>query len=98
MKCWLYGLYFDDVRDNVRQFSAPCVSSVCVCVCIYIYITVVLGLKSRVVTGSKPFIMIVGCHLNGPYGGILLLAVGLDENNWLFVVTYVVIESIYKNI
>jgi hypothetical protein len=42
--------------------------------------------------------MIDGCHLNGPYEGVLLLAVGLDENNWLFVVTYIVIESKYNNI
>jgi len=28
MKCWLYGLYFDDVRDQVRWLPAPCVSGI----------------------------------------------------------------------
>jgi hypothetical protein len=38
-------------------------------------------MKEGFVNESKPFIMIDGCHLNGPYEGVLLLAVGLDENN-----------------
>jgi hypothetical protein len=50
MNCWLYGLYFDDVRIQVLWLLAPCVLN------IYIYIknkiTIVLGLESRVVTGS----------------------------------------------
>jgi len=28
MKCWLYGSYFDDERDQVRRLPAPCVSSI----------------------------------------------------------------------
>ena len=43
----MYKLYLDDVREQVRRIPTRCVISVCVCVCI---ITVVLGLKSQVVT------------------------------------------------
>jgi len=57
MKCCLmlvYVLYLDNEREQVRRLPTRCVSSMYVCIYIYIYIyiyiTVVLGLKSRVVT------------------------------------------------
>ena len=40
----MYGLYLDDVREQVRRLPTRSVSSIY----IYIYITVVLGLKSWV--------------------------------------------------
>jgi hypothetical protein len=49
MKCWLllmYGLYLDDVREQVCRLSTQCVSSTKQIK----NITVVLGLKCRVVT------------------------------------------------
>ena len=48
MKCGLYGLYFDDVRDQVRLLPAPCVLGIY----IYIYKNLLLfwAWKSRVVT------------------------------------------------
>jgi len=39
----VYKLYLDDVREQVRRLPTRCVISVCI-------ITVVLGLKSQVVT------------------------------------------------
>jgi len=54
----LYGLFFDDARDQVRRFSAPWVSS------IYIKkkFTVILGLKSRVITLLLPSISLLTQH------------------------------------
>ncbi|KAL0289962.1 UNVERIFIED_CONTAM: hypothetical protein Sangu_2594100 [Sesamum angustifolium] len=34
-----------------------------------------------------------GCHLKGPFGGVLLAAIGLDGNNGLFPVAFAVVES-----
>ena len=38
-----------------------------------------------------------GCHLKGPYGGIVILAVGLDGNNGLFPLAFAVVESENKD-
>ncbi|KAA8524887.1 hypothetical protein F0562_011310 [Nyssa sinensis] len=43
--------------------------------------------------GCRPFIEIDGCHLKGPYGGVLLVAVSLDGNNGLFLIAVGVVES-----
>uniref|UniRef100_A0A5B7ARQ4 SWIM-type domain-containing protein n=1 Tax=Davidia involucrata TaxID=16924 RepID=A0A5B7ARQ4_DAVIN len=43
--------------------------------------------------GCRPFIGIDGCHLKGPYGGVLLAAVSLDGNNGLFPIAFGVVES-----
>ncbi|KAI4313356.1 hypothetical protein L6164_026342 [Bauhinia variegata] len=45
---------------------------------------------------SKPFVGIDGCHLKGPYGGVLLTTVSLDANNGLFPLPIVVVESELK--
>ncbi|KAG5550078.1 hypothetical protein RHGRI_015138 [Rhododendron griersonianum] len=41
---------------------------------------------------GRPFIGLDGCHLKGPYGGILLAAVGLDGNNGLFPIVVAIVE------
>ncbi|KAA8541320.1 hypothetical protein F0562_025283 [Nyssa sinensis] len=43
--------------------------------------------------GCRTFIEIDGCHLKGPYGGVLLAAVSLDRNNGLFLIVVGVVES-----
>ncbi|XP_028070069.1 uncharacterized protein LOC114272544 [Camellia sinensis] len=47
--------------------------------------------------GCKPFIAMDGCHLKGPFGGILLAAVSLDGNNGLYPIAIVVVESECKD-
>ncbi|XP_028107005.1 uncharacterized protein LOC114306047 [Camellia sinensis] len=47
--------------------------------------------------GCKPFIAVDGCHLKGPFGGILSAAVGLDGNNGLYPVAIAVEESECKD-
>ncbi|CAL9029708.1 unnamed protein product [Prunus brigantina] len=42
--------------------------------------------------GCRPLIGIDGCHLKGPYTGQVLTAVGVDGNNGLYPVAYVVVE------
>ncbi|KAH7855207.1 hypothetical protein Vadar_022329 [Vaccinium darrowii] len=41
----------------------------------------------------RPVIGIDGCHLKGPYGGILLAAVGRDPNEEYFPVAFAVVEA-----
>ncbi|XP_059630972.1 uncharacterized protein LOC132273879 [Cornus florida] len=43
--------------------------------------------------GCRPFIGLDGCFLKGPFGGILITAVGLDGNNGLYPFAYAVVES-----
>ncbi|KAF8378920.1 hypothetical protein HHK36_030269 [Tetracentron sinense] len=50
-------------------------------------------MKSRFLEGCRPFIGLDGCHLKGPYGGVLLAAIALDGNNGLFPVTFAIVEG-----
>ncbi|KAH7865768.1 hypothetical protein Vadar_010984 [Vaccinium darrowii] len=43
--------------------------------------------------GCRPFIGIDGCHLKGPYGGVLISAVALDGNSGLFPLAVALVES-----
>ena len=51
------------------------------------------ALSRGFITGCRPFIGLDGCHLKGPYGGVLLSAIALDANNGLFPVAFSVVES-----
>ncbi|KAL5568681.1 hypothetical protein UlMin_025256 [Ulmus minor] len=42
--------------------------------------------------GCRPIIGLDGCHLKGPYGGILLAAIGLDGNLQFFPLAYAIVE------
>ncbi|XP_028074716.1 uncharacterized protein LOC114277095 [Camellia sinensis] len=44
------------------------------------------------VNGCRPFIGVDGCHLKGPYDGLLISVVGLDGNNGLFPLAVGVVE------
>jgi hypothetical protein len=48
--------------------------------------------KDGFVNGCRPFFGLDGCHLKGPYGGVLLAAVSLDANNGLFPIAFSVVE------
>jgi hypothetical protein len=48
--------------------------------------------KDGFVKGCRPFFGLDGCHLKGPYGGVLLSAVSLDANNGLFPIAFAVVE------
>ena len=43
--------------------------------------------------GCRPFIGVDGCHLKGPYGGVLLSAVALDANSGLFPLAVCICEK-----
>jgi len=49
--------------------------------------------KKGMIAGCRPMIALDGCHLKGPYGGLLLCAVGRDGNDDMFPIAYVVVES-----
>ncbi|KAG8385982.1 hypothetical protein BUALT_Bualt03G0101700 [Buddleja alternifolia] len=51
--------------------------------------TIVMGF----LTDCRPVIGVDGCHLKGPYGGILLTAVSVDPNNSLYPIAYVVVSG-----
>ncbi|KAK0608510.1 hypothetical protein LWI29_031788 [Acer saccharum] len=43
--------------------------------------------------GCRPFIGVDGCHLKGPFGGVLLSAVSLDANSGLFPLAVCICEK-----
>lgn len=50
------------------------------------------AMKAGFLNGCRPFLGIDGCHLKGPYGGVLIFAVALDGNNGLFPIAIGVVE------
>ncbi|KAL0308770.1 UNVERIFIED_CONTAM: hypothetical protein Sradi_5819300 [Sesamum radiatum] len=50
------------------------------------------ALRDGFITGCNPFIKFDGCHLKGPFGGVLLATIGLDGNNGLFPIAFGIIE------
>ena len=44
------------------------------------------------VAGCRPVIRLDGCHLKGPYGGILLAAIGIKANLQFFPLAYAIVE------
>lgn len=55
------------------------------------------GACKRGFAACRPVIGIDGCHLKGPYGGILLTAVGRDPNEEYFPIAFAVVEAENKN-
>ncbi|KAF8389413.1 hypothetical protein HHK36_026108 [Tetracentron sinense] len=51
------------------------------------------AMKSGFLKGCRTFKGLDGCHLKGPYGGVLLVAIALDGNNGLFPVTFAIVEG-----
>ncbi|KAG6479661.1 hypothetical protein ZIOFF_063129 [Zingiber officinale] len=56
------------------------------------------ALRKGFLEGCKPSIGFDGCHLKGPYGDVLLSAIGLDGNNRLFPIAFTIVESESKSI
>ncbi|KAK4390030.1 hypothetical protein Sango_2066300 [Sesamum angolense] len=55
------------------------------------------ALRDGFLEGCSPFLGFDGCHLKGPFGGVLLAAIGLDGNNGRFPVAFAVVESKCKD-
>ncbi|KAL0374391.1 UNVERIFIED_CONTAM: hypothetical protein Sradi_3354800 [Sesamum radiatum] len=53
------------------------------------------ALKVGFKSGCRPITRVYGCHLKGPHGGFLLTAFGIDPNNNLFSIPYVVVDKEY---
>lgn len=51
------------------------------------------ALKQGFLARCRPFLGVDGCHLTGPFKGILLQAVGVDGNNCTYPVAYAVVEG-----
>ncbi|KAF8393878.1 hypothetical protein HHK36_020076 [Tetracentron sinense] len=51
------------------------------------------AMKKGFLEGCRPFIGLDGCHLKGPYGGVLLAAIALDGNNGLFLMAFAIVEG-----
>lgn len=58
----------------------------------YIYICL-QPCKQGFLAGCIPLLGVDGCHLRGPYPGILLTAIGKDGNNNIFLVAWAVVET-----
>lgn len=48
--------------------------------------------KEGYMAGCRPILGLDGCHLRGPFPGILLAAVGKDGNNNIFPVAWAIVE------
>ncbi|XP_012844641.1 PREDICTED: uncharacterized protein LOC105964686 [Erythranthe guttata] len=51
------------------------------------------ALRDGFLSGCNPFIGFDGCHLKGPYGGVLLSAIALDGNNGLYPIAFAIVET-----
>ncbi|KAK4407317.1 Eukaryotic translation initiation factor 3 subunit I [Sesamum angolense] len=51
------------------------------------------ALRQGFLSGCRPVIGVDGCHLKGPYGGVLLTAVSIDLNNNLYPLAYAVVSG-----
>ncbi|KAK2642842.1 hypothetical protein Ddye_024605 [Dipteronia dyeriana] len=51
------------------------------------------ALKQGFLEGCRPFIGLDGCHLKGPYGGVLLSAVALEANSGIFPLAICICEK-----
>ncbi|KAL0325059.1 UNVERIFIED_CONTAM: hypothetical protein Sradi_5075200 [Sesamum radiatum] len=51
------------------------------------------ALKQFLISGCRPIIGVDGCHLKGPYGGVLLTVVGIDHNNNIYPIAYAVVRN-----
>ena len=51
------------------------------------------GVRKEFIEGCRPFFGLDGCHLKGPYKGVLLAAVGLDGNLQFYPIAYAIVES-----
>ncbi|XP_060669136.1 uncharacterized protein LOC132800145 [Ziziphus jujuba] len=49
--------------------------------------------KDGFLKGYRPFIGVDDCHLKGQFGGVLLIAVGVDANNNIFLLAFFVCEG-----
>ena len=48
--------------------------------------------KVGFVEGCRPFIGVDGCHLKGPFGGVLLAAISMDASLMHFAIAYAIME------
>ncbi|XP_062101916.1 uncharacterized protein LOC133809265 [Humulus lupulus] len=51
------------------------------------------GVKTGFLAACRPFFGLDGCHLKGPYKGILLSTVGLDANLHFYPIAYAIVEA-----
>ncbi|XP_062118726.1 uncharacterized protein LOC133832392 [Humulus lupulus] len=51
------------------------------------------GVKSGFLAGCRPFFVLDGCHLKGPYKGIFLAAVRVDANQHFYPLAYAIVEA-----
>ncbi|XP_060972362.1 uncharacterized protein LOC115716177 [Cannabis sativa] len=81
------GLNYAHLYGNLRRYAAM------------IYKTnpgsaaIIQSVKTGFLTACRPFFGLDGCHLKGPYKGILLAAVGLDANLHFYPIAYAIVEA-----
>ncbi|KAF8398461.1 hypothetical protein HHK36_017389 [Tetracentron sinense] len=55
------------------------------------------AMKQRFLAGCRPFIGMDGCFPKGPFGGMLLTAIGLDGDLGIYPIAFAVVESETKD-
>ena len=51
------------------------------------------AMKKGFIHHYRPLVGVDGCHLKGPHGGILLIAVVIDVNNQIYPLAYALVEK-----
>ncbi|KAH7866249.1 hypothetical protein Vadar_017624 [Vaccinium darrowii] len=72
------------------QYNRPCITQNPIFMRLFVSFEAMIN---GFLNGCRPFIGVDGCHLKGPYGGVLISAVALDGNNGLFPLAVAVVES-----
>ncbi|KAL3503275.1 hypothetical protein ACH5RR_037724 [Cinchona calisaya] len=55
------------------------------------------ALKKGFKEGCRRVVVVDGCHLRGPHPGVLLIAVVIDPNDYIYPIAYAVVEIENKN-
>ena len=57
-----------------------------------VYTSHLLASKRDFLEGCRPVICLDGAHMKTNFGGILLITIGMDPNDCIFLVSFVVVE------
>ena len=88
-----------DYAEAIRKYSS---GSTAVVICIGVenppprfqrMYTCFQQVKEGFMAGCRPILGVDGAHLRGPYTGVLLIAVGRDDNKNIFAVAWAVVET-----
>jgi len=103
LKVWFEGSHEESyalLLDYIEEINLRNSGSICSCITQspngeVLFKRTFISFKATVegfLKGCRPLIRVDGCFLKGPYKGVLLVALGLDDNNGYFPIAYAVVQ------